>query len=171
MQPLTLSRRAFLGATATAVATPALAADAAPNVVIILADDLGYGDTSCYGATKVNTPNIDRLAREGRRFTQAYTASSICSPTRYALMTGRYCWRTSLQRQVLNVNAPLHIETSRMTLPSMFKKHGYTSAAIGKWHLGYGPGPTVDWNQPLRPGPLELGFDYAFYYPATTRCG
>ena len=166
MQPLTLSRRAFLGATATAVATPALAADAAPNVVIILADDLGYGDTSCYGATKVNTPNIDRLAREGRRFTQAYTASSICSPTRYALMTGRYCWRTSLQRQVLNVNAPLHIETSRMTLPSMFKKHGYTSAAIGKWHLGYGPGPTVDWNQPLRPGPLELGFDYHFAVPS-----
>lgn len=137
-----------------------------PNVIVILADDLGYGDLSCYGNTFAQTTNIDRLAREGRKFTQGYTPSSVCSPTRYALMTGRYCWRTSLQRQVLNVNAPLHIEPSRLTLASLFKKQGYTGAAIGKWHLGYGTNAQVDWNQPLRPGPLELGFDYHFGVPS-----
>lgn len=159
------SRRAFLcslGASALAAAAP----ETRPNVVVILADDLGYGDLGCYGATKVQTPNCDRLARQGVRFTHAYTPSSVCSPTRYGLMTGRYCWRTSLQRQVLNVQAPLHIEPSRLTLASLFKKHGYTSAAIGKWHLGYGSGPAVDWNKPLRPGPLELGFDYHFGVPS-----
>lgn len=159
------SRRTFLaalGASALARSAPR----PKPNVVVILADDLGYGDLSCYGATKIPTPNLDRLARQGVRFTHAYTPSSVCSPTRYGLMTGRYCWRTSLQRQVLNVNAPLHIEPSRLTLSSLFKKHGYTSAAIGKWHLGYGNRPTVDWNQPLRPGPLELGFDYHFGVPS-----
>ena len=137
-----------------------------PNVVIILADDLGYGDLSSYGATRVTTPHVDRLASEGRRFTNAYTPSSICSPTRYALMTGRYCWRTSLQREVLPYSAPLHIETTRMTLASLFKKQGYKSAAIGKWHLGYGTKNPVDWNQPLKPGPLELGFDYHFAVPS-----
>jgi arylsulfatase A-like enzyme len=137
-----------------------------PNVVVILADDLGYGDLGCYGASKIPTPNLDRLAQQGVRFTNAYTPSSVCSPTRYGLMTGRYCWRTSLQRQVLNPGSPLHIETSRLTLSSLFKKHGYASAAIGKWHLGYGKPPTVDWNQPLRPGPLELGFDYHFGVPS-----
>src|SRR5688572_31594391 len=86
------------------------------NVVIILADDLGYGDTSCYGARLVETPNIDRLAREGRRFTDAHTPSSVCSPTRYGLLTGRYCWRTPLQRQVLSPTAPLHVEPARLTL-------------------------------------------------------
>ncbi len=158
-----INRRDFL----SALAAQALAAPASkPNVVIILADDLGYGDLSCYGATKVSTPNCDRIAREGVRFTNAYTPSSVCSPTRYGLLTGRYCWRTSLKRQVLNPQAPLHIEPSRLCLPSLFKKHGYTSAAIGKWHLGYGPGPEVDWNKPLRPGPLELGFDYHFGVPS-----
>ena len=145
---------------------PATAPNRTPNVVVILADDLGYGDVSCYGAVKVRTSNIDRLATEGRRFTNAYTASSVCSPTRYALMTGRYCWRTSLQRQVLPYTAPLHIETTRLTLASLFKKHGYTGAAIGKWHLGYGTRDPVDWNQPLKPGPLELGFDYHFAVPS-----
>ncbi len=158
------SRRAFLSTLGASLA--AAAPGRKSNVVVILSDDLGYGDLSCYGATKVSTPSCDRLAREGVRFTHAYTSSSVCSPTRYSLMTGRYCWRTSLQRQVLNVNAPLHIEPSRLTMSSLYKKHGYTSAAIGKWHLGYGPGPTVDWNQPLRPGPLELGFDYHFGVPS-----
>jgi arylsulfatase A-like enzyme len=160
-----LTRRDFL-ATAGASALAGGAPAQKPNIVVILADDLGYGDLSCYGATKVRTPNCDRLAKEGVRFTNAYTPSSVCSPTRYGLLTGRYCWRTSLKRQVLNVQAPLHIEPSRLTLPSLFKKHGYTSAAIGKWHLGYGPGPAVDWNKPLRPGPLELGFDYHFGVPS-----
>jgi arylsulfatase A len=164
-KPVLLSRRAFLPALAASSLLRA-ARQPKPNVVIILADDLGYGDLSCYGATKVQTPNLDRLARQGVRFTNAYTPSSVCSPTRYGLMTGRYCWRTSLQRQVLNVNAPLHIETSRFNLASLFKKHGYTSAAIGKWHLGYGDGPGVDWNKPLKPGPLELGFEYHFAVPS-----
>ncbi len=159
------TRRSFL-ATLAASTLASSAAKAKPNIVVILADDLGYGDLSCYGATKVRTPNCDRLAREGIRFTNAYTPSAVCSPTRYGLMTGRYCWRTSLQRGVLNVNAPLHIEPSRLTLSSMLKKHGYTSAAIGKWHLGYGQPPAVDWNRPLRPGPLELGFDYHFAVPS-----
>ncbi len=163
MAVMHLNRRSFLGSLGVASLS---AAPARPNVVIILADDLGYGDLSCYGAEKIKTANADRLAKEGRRFTQAYTPSSVCSPTRYALLTGRYCWRTSLKKEVLNFNAPLHIEPERLTLPSLFKKHGYTSAAIGKWHLGYGTRPQVEWNQPLRPGPLELGFDYHFAVPS-----
>ena len=159
------SRRTFLSALCASALVRG-APPSQPNVVVILADDLGYGDLSCYGAAKIQTPNLDRLAQQGVRFTNAYTPSSVCSPTRYGLMTGRYCWRTSLQRQVLNVHAPLHIEPARLTLSSLFKKHGYTSAAIGKWHLGYGNRPTVDWNQPLRPGPLELGFDYHFGVPS-----
>jgi arylsulfatase A-like enzyme len=144
---------------------PALAqrADAArkPNVVIILSDDFGYGSTNAYGADSklVRTPNLDRLAKEGRRFTDANTTSSVCSPTRYALMTGRYAWRTSLKFGVLPWNAPLHIETTRPNLAALFKKHGYQTAAIGKWHLGYGTGKP-DYTGELKPGPLELGFDY-----------
>lgn len=135
-----------------------------PNIVIILADDYGYGSAGCYGADPklVRTPNIDRLAREGRRFTDAHTTSSVCSPTRYALMTGRYAWRTSLKQGVLPVTAPLHIETTRPTLASLLKQQGYTAAAIGKWHLGYGTKSLVDYTAELKPGPLEIGFDYHF---------
>lgn len=144
------------------------------NLVIILADDLGYGDTSCYGATLVQTPNIDRLAEQGRRFTDAHSPSSVCSPTRYALLTGRYCWRTSLKRQVLGVTGPLHIEPTRMTIASLLRSLGYTTAAIGKWHLGYGNGPKADFNRPLSPGPKDVGFDYHFGVPSNhgdlTRC-
>jgi arylsulfatase A len=150
------------------------AADRKPNIVLVLADDLGYGDTSCYGAKLVETPNIDRLAREGRRFTDAHTPSSVCSPTRYGLLTGRYCWRTSLQRQVLAPAAPLHIEPTRPTLASVLKKHGYATAAVGKWHLGYGKPPRTDYTQPLSPGPKDVGFDYHFGVPSNhgdlTRC-
>jgi arylsulfatase A len=145
-----------------------------PNIVIILADDFGYGDASCYGATLVQTPNIDRLAKEGRRFTDAHTPSSVCSPTRYGLVTGRYCWRTSLTRQVLSFNAPLHIEPTRTTVASLLKSHGYTTAAVGKWHLGYGDPPKTDYTKPLSPGPKEIGFDYHFGVPSNhgdvTRC-
>jgi arylsulfatase A-like enzyme len=147
---------------------------ARPNVVIILADDLGYGDTSCYGAKLVETPNIDRLASQGRRFTDAHTPSSVCSPTRYGLITGRYCWRTSLKRQVLGVTAPLHIEPTRMTIASLLRGLGYTTAAVGKWHLGYGSGRQTDYNKPLSPGPKDVGFDYHFGVPSNhgdlTRC-
>jgi arylsulfatase A len=139
-----------------------------PNVIVILSDDLGWGSVGCYGANPelVSTPNIDRLAKEGRRFTDANTTSSVCSPTRYALMTGRYCWRTSLISEVLGTTAPLHIETTRMTVASMLKSQGYQCAAVGKWHLGYGTAEKCDYTKELKPGPLEIGFDYHFSVPA-----
>jgi arylsulfatase A len=143
-----------------------------PNIVIILADDLGYGSVGCFGADGklVRTPNIDRLAREGRRFTDANTTSSVCTPTRYSILTGRYCWRTSLKYETLNTFAPLLIEPGRFNMASMLKAHGYRTAAIGKWHLGYGnaandPKYRVDYTGELTPGPLELGFDYHFSVP------
>ena len=136
-----------------------------PNIVFILADDLGYGDVGCYGATKLKTPNIDRLAREGMRFTDAHAPSSVCTPTRYGLLTGRYCWRTRLQSGTLGTSHPLLIERDRTTLASLLKGQGYKTAAIGKWHLGYGTARQVDWNRPLSPGPLEVGFDYHFGVP------
>ncbi len=141
---------------------------AKPNVVVILSDDLGWGSVGCYGANPelVSTPNIDRLAKEGRRFTDALTTSSVCSPTRYALMTGRYCWRTSLISEVLGTTAPLHIETTRLTMASMLKTQGYNCAAVGKWHLGYGTAEKCDYTKELKPGPLEIGFDYHFGVPA-----
>jgi len=146
----------------------AFAASAAaekPNVVIILADDVGYGDLSCYGAEKIRTPNLDRLAAQGRRFTNAYAPGSVCTPTRYALVTGRFCWRTHLQKGVAGSTEPLMIETNRLTIGSLAKAHGYRTAAIGKWHLGYGAAPKTDWNAPLVPGPLEIGFDVHFAVP------
>src|SRR3954453_7453112 len=146
------------------IRTPA-AADR-PNIVVILADDYGYGSAGCYGETGLKTPNLDRLAREGRRFTQAYCPGSVCSPTRYGLMTGRYYWRTRVKDgEVLPGNAPLHIETDRLTLASLCKGQGYRTAAFGKWHLGFQTGNAVrqaDWNKTLKPGPLEVGFDH-FY--------
>jgi len=137
-----------------------------PNVVLILADDLGYGDLSCYGATQLKTPNIDRLAREGLRFTNAYAPGAVCSPSRYAIMTGRYDWRTAEQCGVLMENAALHIEPGRLTLGSMLQKQGYRTGYVGKWHLGLGMKAQTDWNAPLMPGPLEVGFHYFFGLPA-----
>jgi len=139
-----------------------------PNMVLILADDLGWGSLNCYGAPSnlLRTPNCDRLANEGVRFTDANTPSSVCSPTRYALLTGRYCWRTSLKREVLGTMSPLHIETSRPTIASLLKKHGYRTAAVGKWHLGYGSAPKCDYTAELTPGPLDIGFDYHFAVPS-----
>ncbi|MCP4785794.1 MAG: arylsulfatase [Fuerstiella sp.] len=137
-----------------------------PNIVIILADDVGFGSLNSYGADEahVRTPNIDRLVKDGRRFTDANTPSSVCSPTRYGLLTGRYDWRTSKKHGVINTNDPLHIETSRPTIASVLKSVGYQTAAIGKWHLGYGTGK-ADFTKPLTPGPLDLGFDYHFAVP------
>ena len=139
-----------------------------PNIVVILADDLGYGSVGCYGAAPglVRTPAIDRLAREGRRFTDANTPSSVCTPTRYAVLTGRYCWRSRLNNgRVLNTFDPLLIEPSRPTIASLMKKHGYRTGFVGKWHLGYGTARRVDYTKELKPGPLELGFDYQFAVP------
>lgn len=153
----------------------ALTASAAdrPNIVVILADDYGYGSAGCYGADPklVRTPAIDRLATEGRRFTDGNTTSSVCSPTRYSLLTGRYCWRTSLTHEVLGTFSPLHIEPTRVNLASLLKAKGYRTAAVGKWHLGYGrenedPKWRTDYQAELSPGPLDIGFDYHFGVPS-----
>ena len=138
-----------------------------PNIVLILADDLGYGDLGCYGATKVKTPNIDRLASEGRRFLDAHSASAVCTPSRYALLTGEYPFRKNLWGPVMNPS-PLVIDPSRTTIASLLRKQGYATACIGKWHLGFGDQPKPDWNADLEPGPLELGFDHYFGIPVVS---
>lgn len=135
-----------------------------PNIVVILADDFGWGSSTPYGAKGLKTPNLDLLAREGRRFTNAYAPGSVCSPSRYGLMTGRYYWRTSIKDgEVLTPTAPLHIEPSRVTLASLCQSQGYRTGAFGKWHLGLQAGVAeTDWSQPLQPGPRAVGFDYFF---------
>lgn len=134
-----------------------------PNVIVIYADDLGYGDLGCYGATKVKTPNIDRLATEGRRLTDAHSASAVCSPSRYALMTGEYPFRKKKGNAwgPMGHTSPLGIDTKQLTLPRLFSDAGYATACIGKWHLGFGD-RKPNYNKPLKPGPLELGFDHFF---------
>lgn len=155
-----------------------------PNIVLIVADDLGYGDLSCYGATKISTPVLDQLASEGMRFTNASVTSSLCSPSRYSILTGRYPWRTRLEYGVLkNYEKPL-IEPERTTLATLFKRNGYYTACVGKWHLGLdwqlndkapaNPDETVfdspkdnlqeyiDFSKPVKGGPVERGFDYFF---------
>ncbi|MGB0259744.1 MAG: sulfatase-like hydrolase/transferase, partial [Coraliomargarita sp.] len=136
----------------------------APNIVLIYADDLGYGDLSCYGATKISTPHIDRLAKEGRLFTDAHSTSAVCSPSRYALLTGEYPLRVGLYGAVF-AKGELQIDTQKTTLPSMLKRKGYATACIGKWHLGFTDESRPDWNKDLKPGPLELGFDYYYGFP------
>lgn len=131
-----------------------------PNVIIINADDLGYGDLSCYGATLINTPNIDALADRGRRFTDAHSASAVCSPSRYGLLTGAYPLRANLWGPV-NFRHRLVIDPNQTTLGSLFQDAGYATACIGKWHLGIGEEQT-DWNGTLAPGPNACGFDYYF---------
>lgn len=136
-----------------------------PNIIIIYLDDLGYGDLSAYGATALQTPNIDRLANEGLKFTNAYATSATCTPSRYALLTGIYPWRNE-NAKILPGTAPLLIGVDQMTLPKMLKTKGYNTGVVGKWHLGLGTGH-VDWNERISPGPNEVGFDYAFIMAAT----
>jgi len=137
-----------------------------PNIIFIYTDDLGYGDLSCYGAAKINTPNLDRLASQGIRFTNAHSTSATCTPSRYALMTGRYPWRQK-GTGVLPGDAALIIPTDKTTLPGIFKKSGYQTGIVGKWHLGLGNAVEKNWNGDIKPGPNEVGFDYSFIFPAT----
>jgi len=140
-----------------------------PNMIVILADDVGWGDPGCYGATKVKTPNIDRLAREGQRFTNSHASAACCTPTRYSLITGQYSWRRDaigLNKGVANGDSPLLIPTDMVNAPSLLKQAGYQNAIIGKWHLGFGL-TRPNYNQELRPGPLEIGFHEFFGFPAT----
>ena len=155
-----------------------------PNIVVVLADDLGYGDVACNNPqSKIPTPHIDRLASGGMRFTDAHTPSAVCTPTRYGLLTGRYCWRTRLKYRVLDGFDPPLIEPGQVTVASLLKEQGYVTAAVGKWHLGIqwtdpagnpvpavpldrtGPprsGRDVDFSKPLAGGPVAVGFDRYF---------
>ncbi|MFC5623991.1 sulfatase family protein [Algoriphagus winogradskyi] len=136
-----------------------------PNIVIIYMDDLGYGDMSAYGATELSTPNMDKLANGGIRFTNGYATSATCTPSRYALLTGVYPWRNK-DAKILPGTAPLLISTSQMTVPKMLKGQGYETAVVGKWHLGLGNGD-VNWNEHISPSPNEVGFDYSYILAAT----
>jgi arylsulfatase A-like enzyme len=135
-----------------------------PNIIIIYADDLGYGDVSSYGVGKLQTPNIDKIANKGTRFTNGYSSSATCSPSRYALMTGTYPWRN--KRAKILTGANLIIDTLEMTLPKMLKGEGYQTGIVGKWHLGLGDSK-IDYNQRISPGPNEVGFDFSFIMPDT----
>ncbi len=144
-----------------------------PNIVLILADDLGYGDLGVYNPeSNIPTPNIDRMAGQGIRLTEAHTPDTVCSPTRYGVLTGRYAWRTRLKRGVLNGASPPLIDADRLTLPGMLREKGYETGAVGKWHLGYTwtlkdqskpvEHANIDWSKPLIDGPLRHGFSYYF---------
>ncbi|MGO1650685.1 MAG: sulfatase family protein [Sphingobacterium sp.] len=137
-----------------------------PNVILIYVDDLGYGDLSSYGAKAIQTPNVDRLAANGTQFTNAHSTSATCTPSRFALMTGVYPWRQQ-GTGVLPGDAKLIVPTDKATLPNIFKDAGYTTAIVGKWHLGLGEQVEKNWNAPIKPGPNEVGFDYSFIFPAT----
>ncbi len=152
-------------------------AASSPNIVYILADDLGYGDLGCYNkSSKIPTPNLDRLALDGMRFSDAHAPSSVCTPTRYALLTGRYCWRSRMKFGVLTPWGASLIEPGRLTVPALLKQHGYATGCIGKWHLGWtwptkdGAPPksgsdrlsNVDFTKPIADGPTTHGFDYYF---------
>ena len=154
-----------------------------PNIVYIIADDMGYGDVSCLNpGGKIPTPHMDRLASDGMIFTDAHSGSAVCTPTRYGILTGRYCWRSRLGSGVLWGYSRSLIPKTRMTVASLLQQHGYATACVGKWHLGWNwattdgyvfsdrsdeTGESVDYAQPISGGPLELGFDYFFGIPAS----
>jgi arylsulfatase A-like enzyme len=161
-----LSRRAFLALSGGLAAQPR---PAAPNVIVILCDDLGYGDVGIYNPeAKIPTPHMDRLAGQGMRFTDAHSPSSVCTPTRYGVLTGRYSWRTRLKSGVGNGYSPALIEPGRDTIASLLKRAmGYRTGGFGKWHLGLGHEEKVDYARPFTPSPNDYGFDEFFGIPAS----
>ena len=171
-----LTSRLLILAAAVLFAEEALVAAesaARPNLVLILCDDLGYGDVACNNPdSKISTPNLNRLARQGMSFTDAHTPSAVCTPTRYGLLTGRYCWRSRLKRGVLNGYGEPLIEQDRRTVASFLKQQGYTCGIVGKWHLGLnlaktGSGNEIDPTQPVDDGPNQRGFDFSYIIPAS----
>jgi arylsulfatase A-like enzyme len=160
----------FAAAVAVTVAGPGYGAapekPARPNVVIIYGDDVGFGDVGVYGATMIPTPNIDRLASEGLRFTDGHCTAATCTPSRFSMLTGVHGFRHNAR--ILPPDAPLIIPTDILTLPKLFNLAGYHTGVVGKWHLGIGDGKTpVDWNGDVKPGPLEVGFKSSFLLPST----
>ncbi|MEJ8819177.1 sulfatase family protein [Lacibacter sp. H407] len=137
-----------------------------PNIILIYTDDLGYGDVSSYGTSAIQTPNIDRLAKNGVRFTNAHATSATCTPSRFSLLTGKYAWRKE-GTGIAPGDATLLIPVTTTTLPGMLQKAGYNTAVIGKWHLGLGDAKGINWNEKIKPGPAEIGFNYSFLIPAT----
>ena len=137
-----------------------------PNIIVIMADDLGYGDLSSYGATGFKTPHIDKLAAEGVRFTSGYCSASTCTPTRYSLLTGTYAFRHK-GTGIAPPNSPMVVPQDTVTIADLAKTAGYRTAVIGKWHLGLGGPEGPDWNGQIKPGPREIGFDYNFLLPTT----
>jgi arylsulfatase A-like enzyme len=137
-----------------------------PNVILIYADDLGYGDLSCYGAKAIKTPNIDKLAKQGMKFSRAYSTSATCTPSRYSMLTGRYAFRRN-DTGIAPGNASALIKGGQQSVASVFGKAGYQSAVVGKWHLGLGGPEGPNWNGKISNGPLDIGFNYAFLIPAT----
>jgi len=145
--------------------TPKQIANSKPNIVVIYADDLGYGDVSSYGSTELMTPNIDRIANEGIKFINGYATSPTCTPSRFSMLSGIYPFR-SPKAHVLPGNAPLLFELGKQTLPSMLHDAGYFTGVVGKWHLGLGD-ENMDWNKDVKPGPREIGFDYSYVMAST----
>jgi arylsulfatase A len=177
-----LNRRDFLKTMGLGAATMGLpewlsaagAPPSKPNILFIMADDMGYGDVGRYNPkSKIPTPHLDQLAGEGVRFTDAHSPSAVCTPTRYGVITGRYCWRTPLKQGVLNGYSPPLIDPGRETVASLLKSHGYDTAVIGKWHLGVDwaapadSGSRVDYGKPISNGPNTFGFDFSYIVPAS----